>query len=124
MGRAAPGCEVFVLDPKGQPVSPGAVGDLFIRGIPDVSLFQEYVDDPQATQAAFRSDGQFITGDRVRLGLNGELYFADRSKDMLKVGGSAAKTSRLLRLSALSSPFPAFANWLSWAGRMSCWGMW
>jgi carnitine-CoA ligase len=98
MGRAAPGYEVFVLDPEGQPVLPGAVGDLFIRGIPGVSLFQEYVDDPQATRAAFRSDGLFITGDRVRLGVNGELYFADRSKDMLRVGGENVAASEVERV--------------------------
>src|SRR5260370_19879497 len=98
MGRAAPGYEVFVLDPQGQPVLPGAVGDLYIRGIPGVSLFQEYVDDPQATRAAFRNDGLFITGDRVRLGVNGELYFADRSKDMLKVGGENVAASEVERV--------------------------
>ena len=98
MGRAAPGYEVFVLDPEGRRVSPGAVGDLFLRGIPGVSLFQEYVDDPQAKRAAFRDDGLFITGDRVRLGVAGELYFADRSKDVLKVGGENVSASEVERV--------------------------
>jgi carnitine-CoA ligase len=98
MGRAAPGYEVFVLDPEGEPVLPGNVGDLFIRGIPGVSLFQEYVDDPEATRAAFRSDGLFITGDRVRVGIHGELYFADRSKDVLKVRGENVSASEVERV--------------------------
>jgi crotonobetaine/carnitine-CoA ligase len=98
LGRPAPGYEVFVLDPSGHPVPPGGVGDLFIRGIRGVSLFQEYVDEPQATRAAFRDDGLFVTGDRVRLGANGELYFADRSKDMLKVGGENVAASEVERV--------------------------
>jgi len=98
MGRAAPGYEVFVLDPEGRPVSAGAVGDLFIRGVRGVSLFQEYSDDPEATKAAFRSDGLFTTGDRVRVGVDGELYFADRSKDVLKVGGENVSASEVERV--------------------------
>jgi carnitine-CoA ligase len=98
MGRAAPGYEVFVLDPDGEPVLPGHVGDLFIRGIPGVSLFREYVDDPQATRAAFRSDGLFITGDRVRVGIHGELHFADRSNDVLKVRGENVSASEVERV--------------------------
>jgi crotonobetaine/carnitine-CoA ligase len=98
IGRAAPGYDVFVLDADGQPVAPGGVGDLFIRGVRGVSLFQEYVDDPDATAAAFRGDGLFITGDRVRVGADGELYFADRSKDVLKVGGENVSASEVERV--------------------------
>jgi crotonobetaine/carnitine-CoA ligase len=98
MGRPAPGYEVFVLDADGCPTPPGGVGDLYVRGARGVSLFQEYVDEPEATASAFRPDGLFITGDRVRVGAAGELYFADRSKDMLKVGGENVAASEVERV--------------------------
>lgn len=98
MGRPSPGYAVHVLDDEGRPVNPGEVGNLLIGGQPGVSLFLEYADNPEATAAAFRGDGLFVTGDRVRLGENGFLFFADRSKDMLKIGGENVAASEIERV--------------------------
>ena len=59
MGRPSPGYGIVVLDETGCPVAPGEIGDLYIRGRRGVSLFVEYLGDPEATAAAFTEDGLF-----------------------------------------------------------------
>lgn len=87
MGRPAPEYGVAVVDGSGQQVASGEVGELHVRGTRGISLFQEYLHDPDATARSFTDDGWFVTGDRVRLDVDGTLTFVERDKDVLKVGG-------------------------------------
>ena len=87
MGRAAPEYGVRIVNDEGVPVQVGETGLLQVRGMRGLSLFAEYLNDEQATRKAFTEDGWFITGDKVAQHADGDIVFAGRDKDMLKVGG-------------------------------------
>jgi carnitine-CoA ligase len=86
MGRAAPEYAVSVVDDDLRPVAPDEVGELLVRGVRGVSMFSGYLDAAEQTAAAFHGEW-FRTGDRVRLEADGTVWFVERDKDVLKVGG-------------------------------------
>jgi crotonobetaine/carnitine-CoA ligase len=87
MGRVAHGYEIAVVDKEsGRLCAEGEVGELWLRGTRGVQLFLEYFDNPEANDAAFE-DGWFKTGDMVLQGPGGNVFYRERDKDLLKVGG-------------------------------------
>jgi benzoate-CoA ligase len=73
-GLAVPGYEVRITDEKCNPVEPGQVGDMWVRG---------------ASIAAGQADpeGWFFTGDKYYADEDGYLFYAGRSDDMFRVLG-------------------------------------
>lgn len=86
IGHPAQEYEVAVRSESGEDVTPGHVGRLWIRGVPGLSLFLEYLNNAEATDAAFDEDGWFNTGDEVKIDADGHIHFVSRAKDMLRVG--------------------------------------
>jgi crotonobetaine/carnitine-CoA ligase len=62
------------------------MGELWLRGTRGIQLFLEYADNPEANEKAFE-DGWFKTGDMVKMGPGGAVFYQERDKDLLKVGG-------------------------------------
>jgi crotonobetaine/carnitine-CoA ligase len=83
------------------PVEPGETGHLQCHGVRGIQIFAEYLNNAQAMRDSFTDDGWFVTGDRVTLDADGMITFADRDKDMLKVGGENVAASEIERVIAL-----------------------
>jgi len=87
MGHITPGYEFLVVDKDtGAMCAEGETGELWLRGTRGIQLFLEYFDNPEANAKAFEGDW-FKTGDMVQLGEGGNLFYRERDKDLLKVGG-------------------------------------
>jgi len=88
MGKVAPGYEMLVVNHEtGRLAEPGEMGEVWIRGIRGISVFKEYLNNPEANEKMFTPDGWCRTGDIVRLEAGGNVFYCDRDKDALKVGG-------------------------------------
>jgi len=97
IGRPSTGLQVKITDDSGAPVPLGGTGNLLVKGVRGVSLFAEYFGNPLATAEAFDEDDYFRTGDRVTLHEDGWIQFADRVKDMIKVGGEGVSGAEIER---------------------------
>lgn len=83
IGRPLAGVHLRVVNELGEPMAPGALGELLIK---TPSLMLGYWQRPDATSAVVR-DGWFHTGDVGRMDEDGYYYIVDRIKDMVNVGG-------------------------------------
>lgn len=96
-GKAIPGIEVAVGTDNGVTTEPDVKGEILIRGW---SVMLGYYANEEATAEAIDPEGWFHTGDIGRLDADGNLYFVDRIKDMIKPGGenvSAAEVERVIQ---------------------------
>jgi acyl-CoA synthetase (AMP-forming)/AMP-acid ligase II/acyl carrier protein len=91
IGRPVAATTVRVVDPWGEPLPPGAAGELAIGG---AGVARGYLGLPALTADRFQPDPdggpgarRYLTGDRVRLRADGMLEFLGRLDDQLKVRG-------------------------------------
>lgn len=88
-GRPRPEMEYRLVDETTHDVSNGEPGELLVRRRghqPRRGFFSTYHKDAAATEEAWRG-GWFHTGDIVRAGPDGSLYFVDRRKNVIRRSG-------------------------------------
>jgi fatty-acyl-CoA synthase len=73
-----------IVDDANNPVGPGEVGELVLKG---PSYCSGYFGNPEATAAAVDSEGWFHTGDLAKHDEEWYFYIVDRKKDMFLSGG-------------------------------------
>ncbi|WP_254453316.1 class I adenylate-forming enzyme family protein [Siccirubricoccus sp. G192] len=79
VGEPIPGIELRLLGPDHQPVAPGEVGEIHVRG---PGLMQGYYRAPDLTAAVIDAEGWFNTGDLARM-QDGALWIVGRSKELI-----------------------------------------
>lgn len=85
-GLARPGVELRLVDAHDMEVADGAVGQLILRTDEPWQISHGYLNDPDATAAAWRN-GWFHTGDLFRRDDDGHYFFVDRAKDAVRRRG-------------------------------------
>lgn len=101
-GRPEAALEVRIAGDDGAPVVNGTPGELWVRASgsqPRRGFFREYLKDAEATAAAWEG-GWFRTGDIVQQDEDGQMYFVDRKKNVIRRSGeniSAVEVESVLR---------------------------
>lgn len=84
IGIPLPDSDAIIVDLEtGEPLPPGAEGELCLRG---PQVMKGYWNKPEATAAAM-AGGWFHTGDIARMDEEGYFYIVDRKKDCIISGG-------------------------------------
>lgn len=99
-GRAIPEYDVHLLDPDGNAVPIGTVGEIVVRAREPGLMSDGYYGMPEAT-ARSRRDGWFHTGDLARCDEDGYYYFVGRNSDSIRRRGeniSAFEVEEVVKL--------------------------
>lgn len=83
-GKPYPGFDLRIVDPDGEPVPAGTVGEIVIRA---PTVMKGYWNNPEATRNAFLPGGWLRTGDAAYRDDDGYVYVHDRVKNMIVSGG-------------------------------------
>jgi long-chain acyl-CoA synthetase len=83
IGKAIPGVTIRILNPKGEEVPPGQVGEIVATG---PNIMQGYWKDPEGTAKVLDANG-YHTGDQAYQDEEGFFHIVGRNDDLIKVSG-------------------------------------
>ena len=84
VGPPLPGVDVRIASDTGEPLAPGVIGNIEVRG---PHVFKGYWKLPEKTAEDFSADGFFRTGDQGLIDADGYVAIVGRAKDMIITGG-------------------------------------
>jgi bile acid-coenzyme A ligase len=83
VGKATPTTQIKILDPQGNELPPGEIGEVYLRPTTGEGSTYHYIG-----ASAKSRDGWESLGDMGYLDADGYLYLADRQSDMILCGGA------------------------------------
>jgi crotonobetaine/carnitine-CoA ligase len=86
LGGLCDGLELRMLDEGQHEVGAGEVGEFCVRPTRSHQIFNGYFDNPEADAAAW-TDGWYHTGDLGMRDADGDYFFVDRKKDVIRFKG-------------------------------------
>jgi long-chain acyl-CoA synthetase len=84
VGQPIPGVEARAFDEAGEPLGPGEIGELWIRG---PIVMRGYYRKEAETREAITPEGWYKTGDMGSVDAEGYITITGRKKEMIIVGG-------------------------------------
>ncbi len=75
--------ELMIVDDKGEPLEPGEIGELLVRG---PNVMSGYFKNEEASKEVLK-DGWLYTGDMAKFDEQGYVYIVGRKKEMVNVRG-------------------------------------
>lgn len=85
-GKAPDRAEVQVVNPQGQPMPAGELGQIIMRPAEPGLMMTGYYRQPELNDRVFK-DGWYFTGDAGEMDADGYLYFRGRLKDYIRRRG-------------------------------------
>ena len=92
LGKVSSDVELRLIDDDGNDVPAGEVGEFTLKPKKPHIMFEGYFENPEATAAAFGSDGWYRMGDLGRHDADGDYFFVDRKKDAVRYAGRNIST--------------------------------